>query len=206
MMNIGGQMITNNYNILLIGDVHGNTGAYKALINNHTGDSIQLGDFGFKKEHMWHLRHIDNRKHKIIFGNHDFYPFLTASHNLKDWTFLHDNKILAIRGAHSIDSYMRIEGRDWFENEELTYGQLNCCLDEYEKYKPEIVLTHTCPQIITEMYFNIYDKTTTGNGLQAMFEIHKPKLWIFGHHHKDLNETVLGTQFICLSELKTLII
>lgn len=40
----------------------------------------------------------------------------------------------------------------------------------------------------------------TSDGLQAMFEIHQPDIWIFGHHHKSIDTIVNGTRFICLKE------
>lgn len=56
--------------LLVIGDVHGKINEYWKLINKYNIDSIQLGDFGFKRHHNWHLENVDSSKHKINFGNH----------------------------------------------------------------------------------------------------------------------------------------
>lgn len=40
--------------------------------------------------------------------------------------------------------------------------------------------------------------------LQKMLEIHAPKVWVFGHYHKDWQSNIEGTKFVCLNELCTL--
>ena len=47
--------------LLIIGDVHGKVNEYYKLLQKHKGVSIQVGDFGFKKEHKWHLNLIKHR-------------------------------------------------------------------------------------------------------------------------------------------------
>jgi UDP-2,3-diacylglucosamine pyrophosphatase LpxH len=46
-----------------------------------------------------------------------------------------------------------------------------------------------------------WDKSKTRQALDRMFEIHKPKLWIHGHHHMNLMRDIEGTRFVCLDEL-----
>lgn len=188
---------------LIIGDVHGKVNEYLIIINNlplHF-NTIQIGDFGFKTQHLWHLKNIDNSKHKILFGNHDDYSFLGFPHSYGNYKIFSD--AFLIRGAYSIDKHLRTPGRDWFSNEELTYSEMQTAIDEYEENKPSIVISHDCPQSIRKNLFNIPEKSITSNGLQIMLEIHKPDVWIFGHHHKSKDITIDGTRFICLSELET---
>jgi len=45
-----------------------------------------------------------------------------------------------------------------------------------------------------------YNNTLASNGLQIMFDMHRPKLWVFGHY------VIKGTRFVCLNELKTITI
>ena len=48
------KIIENSINpnsILIIGDVHGKLKEYHDIIKTHKGISIQVGDFGFRKEH-----------------------------------------------------------------------------------------------------------------------------------------------------------
>jgi len=80
----------------------------------------------------------------------------------------------------------------------------------YIEAKPEIVATHDCPKAIQLELLTIlaaghrpekiYDSRTT-TALQAMFEVHQPKAWVFGHYHIDKTATIGGTKFVCLNEL-----
>jgi hypothetical protein len=193
-------------NIMVIGDVHGLLGDYQDLIHKHKGMTIQVGDFGFKKEHTWHLKNIDSTKHKISFGNHDDYTFLNEPHSLGNYTYMEEYGIMTIRGAYSIDKQWRTEGKDWWPNEELNMEEMQEVIDKYIQIKPKIVITHDCPQFLRELWFGIEDKCMTTNGFQFMFYEHKPDMWIFGHHHKDISDDVYGTKFVCLDELGTIII
>lgn len=189
--------------ITIIGDVHGKLKRYQEIIDKLEGKSIQLGDFGFKVEHKWHMKNIDSELHKISFGNHDSTRFLKKPHSLGDSSWNEDYKLMTVRGADSIDKYRRIEGVDWFADEELDFKEM---LEVYDKYlinKPEIMVTHDCPHELRKELFNISDKSATSNGLQAMFEEHQPKIWLFGHHHKPKDIVINGTRFICLAELET---
>ena len=188
--------------MLVIGDVHGKVNQYYKLINKHKpNESIQLGDFGFKKKHDWFLKEMDITKHKIMFGNHDYYPYLDKEHSLKDFSFNPQYNLMTIRGAFSVDRVSRTEGLDWFANEEISYGDWYPIMDEYELRKPEIVISHDCPQYMRHLLFGIDQKSITTSGLQSLFELHQPKLWIFGHHHTHIDEVYNGTRFICLKEL-----
>ena len=46
------------------------------------------------------------------------------------------------------------------------------------------------------------DSSRTRQALDAMFDIHKPDLWLFGHWHDSQDRNVMGTRFICLNELE----
>lgn len=190
--------------IIVIGDVHGKLNQYLEILQKYPNhSSIQVGDFGFQKEHDWHLKNINSDNHKINFGNHDYYPYLFEKHSLENFSLI-NNEIITIRGAWSIDRANRIEGIDWFATEEMNYADMNAALDFYEANKPRIVISHDCPHDIRKLLFGIEEKSITTNGLQAMLEIHKPELWVFGHHHVSVNETIDGTRFRCLAELETM--
>lgn len=189
---------------LLIGDVHGKINEYLKIINKTKFSTIQLGDFGFKKQHNWHLKNIDNSKHKILFGNHDDYTFLNENHSLGDY-YSNDN-YMCVRGAYSIDQHHRIENVDWWRNEELSYNEMIDAIDHYNTIKPKIMLTHDCPQIIRQHIFGITEKSITSNALQMMFENHQPDTWVFGHHHRSVDVVIKNTRFVCLNELETMVI
>jgi len=193
---------------LIIGDVHGKVDKYwKLLQQNLRSRSIQVGDFGFEAQHLWHLANVDSDKHKINFGNHDDYTFLHERHSLGNWSWDIERDLMTVRGAFSIDRVHRTENISWWANEEMNYEEMQQAVDAFILYKPSIVVTHDCPHEVSKHLFggNIKNqiKTTTGNGLQVMFESHQPDLWIFGHHHREEDEMIDGTRFICLEELGT---
>lgn len=187
--------------MIIIGDVHGKLNEYHKIIKQNSNEqSIQLGDFGFKKQHDWFLNNINSDLNKICFGNHDYIPYLNKPHSLNNYSVF--NNVMTIRGANSIDKHLRIEGRDWFSNEEMNYSEWNDCIDYYLKVQPEIVVSHDCPSEIQKYLFGYNDSTITNQGMQSMFEFHKPKIWLFGHYHKSINEVIDGVRFICLNEME----
>lgn len=187
--------------MLIIGDVHGKVLKYQDLIR-YSQKTYQLGDFGFKTEHDWHLQNVDDTKHKVLFGNHDYYPYLNREHSVTS-NFIIESGILFIRGAYSIDKVYRTEGRDWFNNEQMSYEEGLELIDYIESLenKPNIIVSHDCPFFLYERFFGIRDgKNLTNQVLQRVFEIMQPDKWIFGHHHKRKQERINGTQFTCLEE------
>ena len=193
--------------VLLIGDVHGNVDAYwKILQQNKCDFSLQAGDFGFQKHHDWHLSNIDNAKHLIIFGNHDYWPYINEKHSCGYFTHIPNQNIMTIAGAYSIDQHHRILGRDYFKEEEMSFRMQNELIDYYTLVKPSIIVSHECPQSVRYNCFGIEQSSNTSRLLDALFHIHKPKLWIFGHHHKSLNTVLYDVNFICLNSLETMIL
>lgn len=187
--------------ILVIGDIHGKISRYHNLIQNqHPEQSIQLGDFGFAREHEWFLNTMDCKQHKVLFGNHDDYTYLNREHSLGDFSVLHDGEIMAIRGGYSIDKAYRTMGVDWWPEEEMNFETWSRCIDTYQQTRPIIVLSHECPVEPLVQMFGITAPSNTANGLQALFDIHQPALWIFGHHHKNKRKVIRGTEFLCLAE------
>jgi len=194
---------------IVIGDIHGNMSYYKHLIeltipNKYGKDNqtIQVGDFGFKGSHNWFLAnvydHNNPRKHSINFGNHDDYNFLDQPYSLGNWSYdeTEDYSLMTIRGAKSIDRGMRKEGKDWFENEEMNYEELDELLEIWEDLRPDVVVSHDIPQFVQQRLYGFYDDSITRNYMQMMFERHQPKLWLFGHYHDGSRIMLEGTQFI----------
>ena len=199
--------------IRIIGDCHGNLThrkkgrSYKNLIQK-IPYSVQLGDLSLDYSG---LKNIDAVQHRVIAGNHDNYDQLTP-HFLGDFGFHAfplpegEFRFFFIRGAYSIDKAMRIPGRSWWHNEELDWEQGYKLIPIFQSEKPEIVLSHDCPQevfmhLIYDAPYKMpgnYSTSRTSALLQNCFEAHKPKLWIFGHHHKQWRKQIKGTTFICL--------
>jgi Icc-related predicted phosphoesterase len=194
--------------VRVIGDIHGDFKIYQDLIKD-ISHSIQVGDFGF--EDAWNtLKEVDSNYHKIIPGNHDNYDYINLNkppHILGNFgeAILDQLKFFFVRGGDSIDKKWRVIGRSWWKDEQLSYKQLQEAIDFYTICKPEIVITRTFPEVT---FFELFPKlwqvipSITGNSLSTMLEIHKPKLWIFGHMHPEKNiiKRIGETTFIVLKE------
>ena len=210
----------------IIGDVHGKFQEYIALTKG-CDYSIQVGDMGFDYSE---LRAINQDNHKFIGGNHDNYDkyyaspyvikttatrsgskdFGTATHGGLDFFF--------VRGGFSIDwkqrqrSFLMGGAKTYWDNEELSIEEMEMALWQYQKMKPDVVITHECPRSISKhvgdnkilgMFGYNPDRFTTKTSelLEMMFQYHQPKMHFFGHYHVPFNKIINGTRFICLPEL-----
>ena len=197
-----------NNSITLIGDVHGKYKLYHEIIREKDRHpyTIQLGDFGFNYET---LKNVDHTKHKIIGGNHDNYSSINDSPNyLGNFGYRNLNGVdfFCYRGAYSIDKQYRTIGVDWWADEQVNAEQFMKARQLYREIKPDIMLTHDCPESISPIVLKpgsqIY-QNQTGYFLQELFNIHQPKKWYFGHYHRSWNMNISGTDFRCLDELET---
>lgn len=207
-----------------VGDIHAKWDQYVDLVDRQCqpddwAPSIQLGDFGMgfrsvqRNSEMWGWQQLNNRDHRFIRGNHDNPEMCRSMPAYIDDGFtetLGAHKAMYLGGAWSIDWARRTEGVDWWRGEELTVDQLNQLVDKYMLYKPDIMITHDAPLSVTKQMFidrnlalggSEQIETRTGQALQAMFEYHQPKFWVFGHWHVTMTETINGTEFTCLGEL-----
>jgi len=191
----------------VIGDVHGKLQEFFKIVKDSQYPCLQIGDFGFSKQ--WDILYsrddINDSMVKIIMGNHDYLPYLHTKYSMGDYGKVGDHSFF-FRGAFSIDKLHRFYGIDWFPNEELSYLESCDLLDEYTIQKPRIIISHECPECVSKIIIepnNQFMKTATSSLAQQMYTIHKPDLWIFGHHHKSFDETIGGTRFICLNELES---
>lgn len=177
-------------NIYFLGDSHG-----KIPNNLPDGENdliISVGDVGFG----FHKFQLPNNFH-FIRGNHDDPEICRQQEKyLGDYGFLDlDGQfIVYISGAMSIDRHRRKE-HEWFKDEELSHSEFEKVVELVEKTKPKIIVSHDCPQIL----YPEYPSTMTRNNLNFLFEhIHRPDLWIFGHHHYSAQTEILGTRFVQL--------
>lgn len=200
--------------VRFIGDIHGKVKAYAAIIAD-CESSIQVGDFNLgyydKSGKMCDdsalLAYMETRNARFIRGNHDNPEACRfTSRCIPDGHCekIGNVKAMFVGGAFSVDHTHLIEGKNWWPNEELSYAQAIEVIETYEKYKPDLMVTHDCPELVAYHLFNVSESTRTRAALSAMWEIHKPQAWIFGHYHKSKNENLLGTQFVCLEELEYL--
>lgn len=193
-----------------IGDIHGMTSLYREIAAD-ADSSVQVGDYGIgflSGNEMDAINSFhDGSNHRFIRGNHDD-PGLCKSTSgyIPDGTFDVDNSIMYIGGAWSIDWQGRTPGFDLWLDEECSMQEFETLLESYEKNKPKIMVTHDCPGSVA---FELFIKgtkhtqypTLTAQALDAMFEVHQPDIWLFGHWHGDRDVEINGTRFICLGEL-----
>jgi predicted phosphodiesterase len=206
--------------IYLLGDIHGQfdkvTRACNKLRKKHGAANytlVQLGDFGLgfqgaeKKNGLW----IPNgqppddpesfpEQVKFIRGNHDNPEYCRKYPNyLGDYGFNEEFGLFFVSGAMSHDKQHRTEGLDWWVDEELSYSELQNCIDLYAKIKPSIVISHEPPVVAHQAIRKDQrvDSSRTSQALQVMWEIHRPKFWAFGHIHVIFEKVIEGTKFQC---------
>lgn len=200
----------------VIGDVHGKFKPYRNIIRD-VPFSIQVGDMGvgFMGFRGGELRSLTNPpydamsegRHLFIRGNHDN-PEVCRKHAywIPDGTVV--DGIYCLGGAVSIDRAWRTEGLDWWADEECSYVELERMVDDYAAIKPEVVITHECPDSIAGEILasfrkgRIEDGSRTRQALDRMFAIHQPRHWLFGHWHESLSFVLGRTRFQCLNELE----
>jgi predicted phosphodiesterase len=212
----------NKREINIIGDVHGRIESLSYVLEYSLASKIYkqiviLGDMGFKTQYddfqqlLYRLedKYKCDTKISVLFGNHDYYPYLRKPYSLQNFEFDSTNNIFFVRGAYSKDKSSRKEGVSWFIEEQLNENEMADVLKAYEDNKPEIVISHDCPRRISRKMFNYpfyYKDDVTGHFLDTLYSIHQPKQWIFGHHH--IFKTYEGkhkkhkTLFRCISELR----
>lgn len=206
--------------MLIIGDVHGKINQFLDLISEYREKSseliIQLGDLGFQKQwdEVINWCAVNNEHNlRIIPGNHDDYHRYNTKSKGYVWSkvkpllvsdvWKDTPEFFGLQGANSIDKHLRVEGRDWFPNEEMSYTELGSAIDWYIEQKPKYMFSHTCPSSVKKQLFGYTESSRTEQALQVMFENHQPEYWFFGHFHRHVNEAVGSTKFICLAELQT---
>lgn len=190
------------------GDIHGKFNSFFQKVHKSKADLvIQLGDYGiFSEKDLEKVFKHSHKNWKFIRGNH-CHPELSESlpNHIKSG-YHKDLNLFVINGAFSIDREWRTEWIDFWSNEEHSINELQTLIAEYEFTKPDYVISHDCPEGIIPEFFPEYRtifKTRTGQSLQAMLDIHQPKNWIFGHHHRTRIKQIGTTQFHCLGELET---
>ena len=192
-----------NKKIRFIGDLHGDLKAWKFLINEDNYEyTIVLGDFGAGFVKVPDEKEID-MKHKFIRGNHDDPQACKESSRwISDGTFWDEYSMMFVGGAYSIDREYRTIGIDWWEDEELSYQELEKMINLYINYKPRIMVTHDFPHSVAEKLFRgmggyPIKATRTSYALDKMLYEHQPEIWLGGHWHESKNIVIDKTRFIC---------
>ena len=204
--------------MIFIGDVHGKYKQYKRILKESSAPTIQVGDMGvgFRRIQGWRAgEYIENPphawmlkgNHRFIRGNHDN-PKVCRHHSQCIPDGHVENGIMFIGGAVSIDQAWRVKDYSWWEDEELSELELSDLIDKYVMIKPDVMVTHECPEnvanaMITHLGRTKFDwPSRTRRAFEMMFSAHSPKLWVFGHWHFSFDGIMNGTRFVCLNELE----
>jgi hypothetical protein len=212
--------------VRFIGDVHGKYGAYKNAIAA-VPRSIQVGDMGVGFRHASGARYGEpaanpphyamvRGDHRFIRENHDNPAACrTQSQWIPDGHY--KDGMMFVGGAVSIDKDQRIDGYDWWKEEELNHAELRNIFASYLTRKPHIMVTHDCPEEVASILLDNFPKLGTARrdfisrtrlAFQEMWLAHSPELWIFGHYHVSFDHMIhhansdTSTRFICLAELE----
>lgn len=197
--------------IVLIGDIHGMFFRFIDSCQRFQHQNtylIHVGDFGvgfkgFKYDAPLNaLSKYLVENNNILFvvrGNHDNPSWFKNPTNLwqnivflPDYSELNllDKKILTVGGAVSVDRNIRTEGNDYWKDEIFHF-------DPHFKYQTyDLVVTHsrTSYADVFKNYDNIShylaeddklleDLMFETKQLDALYEVTKPKTWVFGHFH-----------------------
>lgn len=196
---------------IFIGDVHGKFTQYKRIIKEYP-NSIQVGDMGVGFLRWPHGEPQQNPPYdemvksnaQFIRGNHDN-PAVCKRHT--QW--IPDGRIhgdmMFIGGGYSIDWKYRTEGFSWWKDEQLSQEEMNIIADIYYITKPRIMVTHECPTTAALAIPHSHhwtDRSRTEQFLQVLWEMHKPQIWVHGHHHITVDHIIEETRFVCLAELE----
>jgi hypothetical protein len=213
----------------IIGDVHAQVGP-DDLVRRHARSyleiiadadySVQVGDMGDDQAYGVLREHADPSRHRFFPGNHEFYDGLPP-HCLGDFgaVKLGGVQFFFARGAASADkAELQRMGRQvgktlWYEQEEMTDDQMAAAAAAYLAARPAIMLSHTAPTEIGRLAWAnasrfappnpeaAYHPSRTSAFLATLLEQHAPRLWAFGHYHRDWRDRVGETTFVCVGEL-----
>ena len=151
----------------------------------------------------------DKIKAKVIEVKHPLFKYIMGEiYILENGIHIIDNKrILAIRGAVSIDKHMRTEGVDWWKEEVLSFEEKQEIVDLLKNNTEpfDYIISHTAPESIAIELIKTFGVDTLKIDEVSIFleDIYqkylkdKFKHWYFGHFHVNWNYG----KFTCLYEI-----
>jgi hypothetical protein len=213
----------------IIGDVHAQFHPDDVAVRDGRGYleliadapySVQVGDMGDGETYDQLIAHVDAGRHRFFPGNHECYDRLPP-HSLGDFGAVSWGGVdfFFVRGAQSADKDVLVRmGREqgktlWFPQEELTDEQMAAAEREYLLAKPTIMLSHDAPTEIAWLFTEYARRFRAVNPegslppsrtkvfLARLWEQHQPRLWAFGHHHRNWKHREGPTQFVCVGQL-----
>jgi len=209
-----------------IGDVHGKYRPYKRIIKGVT-QSIQVGDMGvgfhkvrppFPDPFLDGVTYDTNPPHYAMTKEGESHRFIRGNHDnpevcKRQSQWIPDGHVegdmMFIGGAVSVDQEFRTEGVDWWRDEELSIKELDDLITKVADIKPRVMVTHEAPEFLVDGLiiasgrgYKLDWPSRTRQAFEAMYSLHKPELWIFGHWHVSFDYMEEGCRFKCLNELE----
>ena len=183
--------------IRVIGDIHGVYGTYDYLIGC-PHPTIQIGDMGVGFPGLNHCRPAP--KDRFFNGNHDN-PQACRAMDAFMGTWGSEGKVFWLGGGWSIDQAYRVPGISWWADEELSHAELEEAIEAYRAARPSIMLSHEAPAFLARhMVQKVFPPSRTALALGAMWEAHRPRLWLYGHWHLDFRKRIEGCEFVCVNQ------
>lgn len=203
----------------LIGDIHGDIPTLLKLVEG-LDNWIQIGDLGVGMGHPYAIPDFEHGK--FIRGNHDD-PELSKAHPsyLGEYGTTDEGHFF-VSGAQTPG--FDIERRQqqairhgthpyWWEDEQLSYEDMQAACQAYLDAKPEVMITHDAPSFLTQALIEAAkvihpgfgsghpEPNNTTSAFSHMFleDAHKPKFWYFGHWHFPFSLYVEGCWFRCVA-------
>lgn len=166
---------------------------------------LGYGPFNFIERYVGYLDAVKDEP--LVYNFKNVSPHCMG--NFGNWTIPEFGDVFHVRGAWSIDgNYRRRYNYSWFPREQLSSFECMKCMRTYQDIKPDVVLSHDAPlSFIPNMRLAYWDdfgskaiSNNTNRLLQELLEIHRPKLWVFGHYHQKHDQVIDGTRFVCLNQ------
>ena len=161
--------------------------------------AIAVGDFGFDPD-VWPPHAHGECEIKVIDGNHEHFwwmqhqGWLNAEEEIEvaenisyiprgTVQEIEGRNFLFIGGAESIG--LRMFGTSWFEEEKISYADVEKCLTASNGITIDTVISHDCPWpfLVQSEHKAQLDANGSRNALEAIRQATCPKSWYCGHHH-----------------------
>ncbi len=179
---------------------------------------IQVGDFGIYPNHISKDDLIDHGvQQRFIRGNHEDHAFLADKKEpfmYGPWEFMPDgwvdeDEILYMGGAWSIDRAWRQSIKDypgffdyWDHREEMSIEKMEEIFENIRGQSFRAVVTHEAPEFLFKFLVatKVDERNRTAEFFDRVFANIYTKLWVFGHHHKNMHMRAYGTDFYCVNQ------
>ena len=224
--------------IYFIGDTHGDFGelANKLAVRGiRDSQLVQVGDFGLgfgnKNEEELNLKTLNktlktgNNLLYVIRGNHDDPSYFATWEKIGNIRLVPDYSVLElggynvllVGGAISIDRNSRIQGKDYWKEEEFIFDpdKLDVALNEIQRV--DIVVTHTAPnefwpfdlgnlvRAYARQDVNLISDLAKERELHSILlkyitNKYAPPHWYYGHFHTTNNGEYSGIKYFALGE------